>query len=154
MYKSNSQNAVAGAGNGIGGPVSGAPARPAETIDRARLNVDRYADIGASCPDLRKRYDVDIREFVVLACLCNAGPAGVDALAEFIHLSHTSTWACLESLEKNHLVRLHDPERRSYTATVDGTALVRKAHCYGTGDHEHGRSVPGALVQNLRYGLT
>jgi len=127
MSKSNSQNASSGVGQAAAGPVSPTPARAGNGIDRVCPSVDRYADIGASCPDLRKRYDVDIREFVVLARLCNAGPAGVAALSEFLQLSPTSTGACLTGLERNHLVRPHDPKEQSYAATRDGIALVRNA---------------------------
>ena len=127
MPKSNPQSASSGVGQVAAGPVSPTPARAGNGIDRVCPSVDRYADIGASCPDLRKRYDVDIREFVVLARLCNAGPAGVAALSEFLDLSRTSTGACLNGLEKNSLVRLHDPNEQSYAATRDGIALVRNA---------------------------
>ena len=127
MPKSNSQNASSGVRQVAPGPVSETPARGGDQVDRVCPSVDRYADIGASCPDLRKRYDVDIREFVVLARLCNAGPAGVTALSEFLQLSPTSTGACLTGLERNHLVRPHDPKNQSYAATRDGIALVRNA---------------------------
>lgn len=44
----------------------------------ATPRVEVYVNTGDSCPHLRVKYDVDIREFVILACIKDADVAGED----------------------------------------------------------------------------
>ena len=37
------------------------------------LNIEQIVLTGDSNPDLRQRYNVEVREFVILACVCEAG---------------------------------------------------------------------------------
>lgn len=49
--------------------------------------VDEFAITGVSCPELCASYGVDVREFVLLACLKELGAATTNALRDFIGLT-------------------------------------------------------------------
>ncbi len=89
--------------------------------------VDDYVDTAMSCPDLRVRYDVGVREFVILACLNDHGVADTAEIARSIGLTPTTVTACFVSLTKNGLVRDDNGSTPKFALTTDGLALVRKA---------------------------
>lgn len=89
--------------------------------------VDNYVDTAMSCPDLRVRYDVDVREFVILACLNDLDVTDTAGIAHAIGLALTTVRACLASLLENGLVRADSGPNQRYALTTDGLALVRKA---------------------------
>lgn len=89
--------------------------------------VDDYVDTAMCCPDLRVRYDVDIREFVILACLKDLDAAGAAEIAYAVGLAPTTVQACLASLLANRLVRTDNGPSLHNALTTDGLALVRQA---------------------------
>lgn len=91
------------------------------------IMVDDYVDTAMSCPDLRVRYDVDVREFVVLACLKDLDVAGAAEIARAVGLAPTTVAACLAALLANGLVRTDNGPSLRNALTTDGLALVRKA---------------------------
>lgn len=89
--------------------------------------IEDYVLTALSCRDLRVQYDVDVREFVILACLKDLDVAGAAEISRTVGLAPTTVMACLASLLANRLVR-HDKGPSLRTAlTTDGLALVRKA---------------------------
>ena len=89
--------------------------------------VDEYAITGVSCPELCASYGVDVREFVLLACLKDLGVATTKALRDLIGLSPTTLDSCLTKLLDNGLIRFSGDESQMYRPTPDGLALLRKA---------------------------
>jgi len=92
--------------------------------------VENQVDTAMSCPDLRIRYDVEIREFVILACLKDLDVADTTDIARAIGLAPTTVTACLASLLENGLVRTENGLNLRYVPTTDGLALVRKASAH------------------------
>lgn len=90
-------------------------------------SIDNYVDTGVSCPELCERYDVDIREFVVLAWLRDSPDSSQREISEAVGLSPTTTEACLANLVENGLVHLQDRSGPSYVPTMEGIALLRKS---------------------------
>ena len=90
-------------------------------------NIDALADTGASCIKLRVFYDVDIREFVILASLHSRGVADAAILADVTGLSVTSTESCLQRLHENGLIRRDETYGAAYAASADGIGLIRKS---------------------------
>lgn len=93
-------------------------------------DIDLLVDTAESCPRLRIKYDVDIREFVVLASLENSGIADKSALSEMTGLSVTSVEFCLYSLLENGLLSVDPRAPNQYASSTDGRALIRKARDY------------------------
>ena len=89
--------------------------------------VDEYAITGVSCPVLCASYGVDVREFVLLACVKDIGVATPEGLRDLIGLSPTTLDSCLRKLLDNGLVRLSGDDSPMYRPTPDGLALLRKA---------------------------
>lgn len=98
-----------------------------EDLRRSGHHIDVYADSGVSSPELCVKYDVDIREFVILAYLHDSGPTGLVAVSKNVGLSLTTTDACLRKLFANGLVRSSARSPKSYLPTTDGLVLLRKA---------------------------
>jgi DNA-binding MarR family transcriptional regulator len=99
-----------------------------ETDNRLpKINIDRLAETGVSNPDLTRKYNVDVREFVILACVCDAGPLDLGNIARRVGLSPTTTRYCLDSLFDNGLLCQPDDRPKMYVPTEDGRALVRKS---------------------------
>ncbi len=96
--------------------------------NKERLDeVDKYVDTGTSCPELCAKYDVDIREFVILACMSETGESCVNYLSAAIGLSPTTVSACIDRLFENGLIRSSDENPPRYLPTTDGIAMLRKA---------------------------
>jgi len=93
----------------------------------AKPRVDEYANIGGSCPVLRVKYDVDIREFVILACLNDADTVTKSELCSLLGLSPTTVDWCVNNLFKNGLIRESNSESKLYRLSTDGISLIRKA---------------------------
>jgi len=89
--------------------------------------VDKYAITGVSCPELCATYGVDVREFVLLACLKELSVATTDVLIDLIGLSPTTLDACLTKLLDIGLVQLSGDKPPMYRPMPDGLALLRKA---------------------------
>lgn len=96
-------------------------------LDGHEQRVEAYVDTGVSCPELRVKYDVDIREFVILACLSDVTTASMQDIARIVGLSPTSVESCLSTLVENGLIRSQEHPSKRYALTTDGIALVRKA---------------------------
>ena len=73
------------------------------------------------------KYDVDIREFVILACIYDVNYADQDEICRLLGLSPTTMEVCLQRLSENGLVRFSDEELRTIRLTTDGISLVRQA---------------------------
>lgn len=95
----------------------------------ALVNVELIADAADANPALIRRYNIDVRDFVVLACLCQAGPLHSTRLAALTELSPSSTGYCLEALVDSGLVLIAGDGIR-YTATQDGRSLVRQSRLH------------------------
>lgn len=93
----------------------------------AKDPVDEYAITGVSCPELCATYGVDVREFVLLACLKDLGAATAETARDLIGLSPTTLDFCLTKLLENELIRLSGDNSQMYRPTPDGLALLRKA---------------------------
>jgi len=93
----------------------------------AAPQVDSYTSTCDSCPELCVKYDVDIREFVVLACINDTDYANQNEVCRLLGLSPTTVESCLERLSANGLVRFSTGESRMYRLTTDGLSLIRKA---------------------------
>lgn len=89
--------------------------------------LETYAEIGASCPDLRIKYDVDIREFVVLAFMHDFRRAKPTQIERAVGLSRTAVSTTLSALIDNGLIRPNGVSVDEYALTFEGVALVRKA---------------------------
>ena len=89
--------------------------------------VQHYVATGDSCSGLRMKYDVDIREFVVLSCINDVQPDTCNEVAEVLSLSLTTVDMCVDSLVANGLLNDEIDGRASLRLTVDGLALLRKA---------------------------
>ena len=92
----------------------------------APVAVDDFVSAGNSCPDLCAKYDVDIREFVILACLKALSIANAETLQQSVGLSPTTVRFCLANLLENGLV-LASADESQLRASTDGLALLRKA---------------------------
>lgn len=88
---------------------------------------EENVDIEASCPDLRAKYDVDIREFEVLAFIHNFRRARPTQIERAVGLSPTNVSVALSALIDNGLVRPNGVSIDEYALTFDGVALVRQA---------------------------
>lgn len=97
------------------------------STDLPIIDIDGLAETGASNPDLTQRYNVDVREFVVLACVCEIGPVEKALIAARVGLSPTSAKYCIESLVGNGLLLSSSSTPTIISATEDGRALVRKS---------------------------
>lgn len=95
--------------------------------------VDEYAITGVSCPDLCLRYGVEVREFVLLACLKDLASANPDKLGKAVGLSRTTVDSCITNLLDIGLVQASDDGAGKYQPTADGRALLR-----GADDSAHG----------------
>lgn len=91
------------------------------------IDIDALAQTGTSNPGLTERYNVDVRDFVILACVCEAGQLDSAELAARIGVSPTTAAYCIESLEKNGLLVSSQSTPTIVAATKDGRALVRKS---------------------------
>ncbi|MDH3621722.1 MAG: MarR family transcriptional regulator [Gammaproteobacteria bacterium] len=89
--------------------------------------MEAYFEMGTSCADLRTQYDVDIHEFVILACINDLRRANTKRIQRAIGLSPTIISANLTALVDNGLVRSNGVSVDEYVLTFDGVALVRKA---------------------------
>ena len=89
--------------------------------------VEENVDIEASGPDLRAKYDVDIRELEVLAFIHNFRRARPVQIERAVGLSRTNVSMALSALIDNGLVRPNGVSVDEYALTFDGVALVRKA---------------------------
>lgn len=93
--------------------------------------LEAYLEMGTSCPDLRTQYDVDIREFVILACISDLRRANTAKIQRAVGLSPITVSATLRELADNGLVRANGVSIDEYVLTFDGVALVRKAARFG-----------------------
>ena len=89
--------------------------------------IEQYVHAGSSSAGLCTKYDVDIREFVILACLHDMAVASAEELAGLVGLSRTSVSSCIRSLTKNGLIRTSEGRAGPCRLTTDGLALIRKA---------------------------
>ena len=89
--------------------------------------LQAYEEIGASCPDLRLEYDVDIREFVVLAFIHDFRRVKPAQIEQAVGLSRTIVSTTLRALIDNGLIRPNGVSIDEFALTFDGIALVRKA---------------------------
>lgn len=92
------------------------------------VSVDIYASTGDSCPELRTRYDVDVREFVVLSCIKDKAAETRRGLSALVGLSPTTVNDCVTKLRNNGLVRRAYQGLGSLSVTPEGLALLRKAN--------------------------
>lgn len=92
-----------------------------------KINIDQLAENGASNPDLTRKYNVDVREFVILACVCETGRLDRDNIARRVGLSPTTTLYCIDSLLDNGLLCRPGDRPNLYQPTEDGRALIRKS---------------------------
>ena len=99
--------------------------------DRPLFDPEQLAETGSSNPALIRRYNVEVREFVVLACLNEEGDLDIPQIASRIGLSRTTTQYCMTSLADNGLVRPNRFARETFFATEDGRALIRKSRLAG-----------------------
>lgn len=88
--------------------------------------VEEYVETGTPCPDLRVEYDVDMREFEVLAFIHSTRRARLTQIKRAIGLSGTGVSLTLGALIENGLVRTNGVSIDEYTLTFDGVALVRR----------------------------
>ncbi len=95
------------------------------------FSADVAAETGSSHPKLNEKYNVDVREFVVLACLDDDGGKHVGDIASHVGLSATTTSYCLESLEENGLIKPDNTQKDFYAVTDDGRMLIRKSRLAG-----------------------
>lgn len=89
--------------------------------------IEAYFEMGASCPDLRGQYDVDIREFVILACVNDFRRAKKTQIQRAVGLSPKTVSANLSALVDSGLMRTNGVSIDEYVLTFEGIALVRKA---------------------------
>jgi hypothetical protein len=89
--------------------------------------VDEYAYTGESCPDLCKKYDIEVREFVLLACLQDLGVADAEQLQGSVGLSPTTVRSCVINLLENGLMGSSAEDFQLLHLTADGRALLRRA---------------------------
>lgn len=94
-------------------------------------SIDLLAETGASNPALIDYYNVDVREFVLLACLYEEGEMDISRTAAHVGLSPTTTRYCLSSLMENSLVLAVDSSPAVFLPTEDGRALIRKSRHSG-----------------------
>ncbi len=87
-----------------------------------------FAEIGTSCRQFRTRFDVDIREFIILATLYDSCSASSQALSEVLELSASTVDYCLCKLAENGLAMELDRNTCEFCATTDGRKLVRTAY--------------------------
>lgn len=92
-----------------------------------KADLEKHAIIGDACPDLRMKYDVDIREFVILACLQENGSLDRPTLSRVSGLSLTSTNVCLQRLRENGLACIDRNHPTRITPSSEGLALLRQA---------------------------
>ena len=88
--------------------------------------VETYVATGAVRPDLRAKYDVDVRELEVLAFIHNRRRARPTQIERAIGLSRTNVSVTLGALTENGLVRTNGVSIDEYTLTFEGVALVRR----------------------------
>lgn len=88
--------------------------------------VEAYFEVGAPGPDLRRHYDVDIREFVVLACIYEFRRAKKSQIQRAVGLSSKTIAANLSVLVDNGLIRTNGVSVDEYVPTFEGIALVRR----------------------------
>jgi DNA-binding MarR family transcriptional regulator len=91
--------------------------------------VETCANTGALCPDPQIKYDVDVREFVVLAFIHDYRRAKPAQIGRAVGLSRTTVSRALSALIENGLIRPNGVSIDEYALTFDGVALVRKAAC-------------------------
>ena len=89
--------------------------------------IEQYVSTGDSCPDLCVNYDVDIREFVILACVNDIDMASDDDICRVLGLSPTTVEHCINKLAANGLIRSSPKGRRKHRLTTDGFSFIRKA---------------------------
>lgn len=97
------------------------------STDLPDVNIDALAETGNSNPDLTRRYNVDIREFVILACVCEFGQLESADIAAQVGVSPTSATYCIDALVNNGLLIRDASRPTTFSATEDGRALVRKS---------------------------
>ena len=88
--------------------------------------VEAYFEMGAPSPDIRGRFDVDIREFVVLACIYEFRRAKKTQIQRAVGLSSRTIAANLSVLVDNGLIRTNGVSVDEYVPTFEGIALVRR----------------------------
>ena len=91
------------------------------------FDAERLARTGSSNPTLIRNYNVEVREFVVLACLSELGEMDTGGIATRVGLSPTSVRYCIDALSNNGLVREASRAPETYLPTEDGRSLIRKS---------------------------
>lgn len=95
------------------------------------FTADIAAETGSSNPQLTEKYNVDVREFVVLACINDVGGMHTSDIASCVGLSPTTTKYCLESLTENGLIEAGANGDNYFRTTDDGRLLMRKSRQAG-----------------------
>lgn len=93
-------------------------------VPRAMAEVK--VEAGASCPDLRVNYEVDLQELEVLEFIQKYRRAKRPQIGRAIGLSPTNASMTLNALIDHGLVRTNGVSIDEYTLTFDGVALVRR----------------------------
>lgn len=91
------------------------------------FDAERLARTGSSNSTLIRNYNVEVREFVVLACLNELGEMDMGGIASRVGLSPTSVRYCLDALSDNGLIREANRAPSTYLPTEDGRSLIRKS---------------------------
>lgn len=90
-------------------------------------DIESLAELGLSNPHLTKYYNVEVRGFVIIACIYERGSMNASQISEMLRLSPTTTAACLDALISNGLLRKSGGRMPFYSPTWDGRALLRKS---------------------------
>ena len=99
----------------------------ARTYISSKDDIDSLADTGSANPQLAPCYNIDVREFVVLASLFEAGTFDVERVAARVKLSLSTAQHCIDCLVDNGLAYVVDESHGSYAVSSDGRAVVRES---------------------------
>ncbi|MFQ5610131.1 MAG: MarR family transcriptional regulator [Woeseiaceae bacterium] len=87
----------------------------------------RYEGVAHACRPLRQRFNVDLREFVVLAVIYESQSATPSGLSAALELSCTSIDYCLDRLLENGLLAWTNKSFGEIATTFSGRRLIRNA---------------------------
>jgi predicted transcriptional regulator len=85
------------------------------------------ADVATTNLDLCEKYDIEVREFVLLAVICDSDGVQPQVLSTLLEISRTTVDYCLSNMVENGLVRKTAEIFGDYCATADGKRLIRTA---------------------------
>ena len=99
---------------------------PDQPMAGRQQRIDEYVGSCNSRPDVCRQYNVDVRDYVVLACINEFVSSDKFDLAQVLLLSPSTISLCLDNLCKNGLIRRSRLRPEIFGLTRDGIALIRK----------------------------